>query len=105
MLLSACWLGLARGEHFFRIGIYQEQKAHHGGWLMLSPHTKRVPCHSRILCQRAGILADIAAVDLRINAKCSRRCAIPDPLLFMHETAGPSTPHLIPFGYEKLRSG
>jgi len=30
---------------------------------------------------------------------------LPDPLLFMQETPGPSTALLIPFGYEKLRSG
>ena len=36
---------------------------------MLSPHTKRVPRPSRVLCERAGLLADIAAVDHRIHSK------------------------------------
>jgi len=33
------------------------------------PKQKRVPCPSRALGERAGLLADIAAVDLRIHAK------------------------------------
>jgi hypothetical protein len=36
---------------------------------MLSPTKKRVPCPSRVLCARAGLLADIAAADHRIHAK------------------------------------
>jgi len=40
-----------------------------GGWPVLSPHTKRVSCPSRVFGERVGLLADIAAADLRINAK------------------------------------
>jgi hypothetical protein len=54
-----------------------------GGWPMHSPHTNagggladafahkqtRVPRPSRVLCERAGLLADIAAADHRIHAK------------------------------------
>jgi hypothetical protein len=39
-----------------------------GGWPMPSPQIKRVPCPSRVLCERAGLLADIAA-GRRIQAK------------------------------------
>ena len=35
----------------------------------LSPHTKAGPCPSGVLCERARLLADIAAADYRIHAK------------------------------------
>jgi hypothetical protein len=39
-----------------------------GGWPIPSPQIKRVPCPSRVHCERAGLLADIAAGH-RIQAK------------------------------------
>jgi len=42
-------------------------------------HTqKRVPCPSRVLCERAGLLADIAAADHRIQAEllAAPRCPV-----------------------------
>ena len=47
-----------------------------------TPHTKRVPCPSRVLCERAGLLADIAASDHRIHAKLltTTRCPARFPI-------------------------
>jgi len=42
---------------------------------MLSPRTERVPCPSRVLCERAGLLADVAAAGHRIHGRLSRFCA------------------------------
>jgi hypothetical protein len=41
-------------------------------------HKKRVPCPSRVLCERAGLLADIAAADHRIQSQqlASARCPV-----------------------------
>jgi hypothetical protein len=40
-----------------------------GGWPMLSLTQNWVPRPSRVLCERAGLLADIAAADHRIHAE------------------------------------
>jgi len=56
-----------------------------------TPTQKRVPRPSRVLCERAGLLADIAAADHRIHAKLltTARC----PARFnLDRTSGSVTP-------------
>jgi hypothetical protein len=51
-------------------------------------HTqKRVPCPARVLCERAGLLADIAAADHPIHAKPPRR-RLPSEI----QSTAPSSP-------------
>jgi len=55
--------GKARFETRKYVCVTPEAYGHEkfGGWPLLSTHKKRVPCPSRVLCERAGLLADIAA--------------------------------------------